>query len=150
MGWAMNEQKKTLPICSTCPWLKVNQGKRHKNSWYSLKNLRRLWAGLRSGNAPGMVCHSSDPDNINYGGDKTIKEGVRRECGGAILLVCLHLNEGSKLDKEQYRRKYPLGLTTRGWAYWLERYLFGQLPAVEDRSSEVKIPFEGANPCPAK
>jgi hypothetical protein len=133
---------KMIRVCDTCPFLKVNHGKPHPAKWYSIKNLRRLWNGLRTGKAPGMVCHSSDPNNKDYGGDKNVKPGHEQECAGALILMIRHANEYGRLSKLAYKVKYPLGLTLRALATFVEAQLFGQLPSVEDRSAEVGLPWE--------
>lgn len=110
--------------CAHCPWRKSNRGKRHPDGWYSKQNLRRLWAGLRSGDAPGMTCHPTDLRNPLPKGSKPVPDGtVARECAGALLLVTRELREVERLDKEdraiEYFRLRPYGLTRAGIMHWL-------------------------------
>jgi hypothetical protein len=68
--------------CQACPWLTKNHGKRHPEKYYSDANRRRLWGGMRTGDAPGMTCHPTDPEN------QPIRDDVRtRECTGAWILL---------------------------------------------------------------
>jgi hypothetical protein len=83
----MNDEKPTPRVCATCPWRTANHGKPHPAKWYSIANLRRLWNGLRTAKAPGMICHSTDPKNVEYGGDAPVKPGHEMECGGALYLL---------------------------------------------------------------
>jgi hypothetical protein len=110
-----------LKVCDTCPWLLKNQGKRHKAGWFTVKNLRRLWAGLRSGNATGMVCHASDPNNKDYGGDANIKPGHEAQCGGSVVLLIKNLNA---LEAKEPQPITP-PLTRGGIAVCLNKILFG-------------------------
>ena len=111
--------------CAHCPWRKSNQGKRHAGGWYTLKNLRRLWAGLRSGEAPGMTCHPTDPNNPLPEGFKEVsKETETKECAGALLLVIRELKLIEKISKEdnsldRYFRERKRGLTKNGAAFWI-------------------------------
>lgn len=144
-GVESKAEGKLLTVCGTCPWLKVNHGKKHSAKWwYSLANLRRLWNGLRTGKAPGMVCHSTDPDSKEYGSEVNVKEtSEKRECAGAVILVIKHCNEMGDIGMPAYKAKWGktrLGMTLRGFRYWFERCLFGRLPRVEDRSAEVAEP----------
>ena len=68
--------------CAACPWLTANHRRPHPDGWYSDANRRRLWSGLRTGDAPGMTCHPTDPNNQPVG-----DHVVTRECTGAWLLV---------------------------------------------------------------
>lgn len=113
--------------CQYCPWRIANQGKRHPNGWYTKTNLRRLWAGLRTGEAPGMTCHPTDPNNlVPDSWPVKPKAGVTTvECSGALLLVQreLRLYERlvAKYDRaatKRYRVLHPRGLTTTGAFFW--------------------------------
>ena len=67
-------------------------------------NRRRLWSGLRTGDAPGMTCHPTDPEN------QPVKEAVRtRECTGAWLLL---LREMAALEASAGLADYRRG---RSW-----------------------------------
>lgn len=137
--------KKVVSICNTCPWVKANQGKRHAASWYSMKNLRRLWNGLRTGKAPGMICHSTDPMNQTYGGDAPVVSGHESECGGAVVLIIRNMNA---LNEKQPQPIQP-GLSKGAIAQWAERYFFGDgIPKVEskfDLIEEVGVPWDRKN-----
>lgn len=113
--------EKDLRICDTCPWRVVNHGKPHKAGWYRISNLKRLWAGLRSGRAPGMLCHSTDPKNTEYGGSAPIKPGHEAECGGAMFLLLRNINACGAGEPEPIQPP----LTKRCKAQLLERHLFG-------------------------
>lgn len=138
----MSEEKKCLRVCATCPWLKENHNKEHPAGWYKIENLKRLWNGLRKGDAPGIVCHSTDPKNIEYGGDKEITPGHESPCAGAMILMINHVNEASKTDMKEYKSRHSLPLTKGGIAVMIEKALSGQLPPVEDKSSEVGLPWD--------
>jgi hypothetical protein len=127
--------------CSTCPWLRSNFRKRHASGWYTLRNLRRLWNGLRSGKAPGMVCHATDPESQFYGSEKLVMPGTKLlECIGATLLIQRELVElGKAKDFRAYRRSRPFGLTIPGAGMWMERALFGHVP-VAAPTSDVCLP----------
>lgn len=134
----------TVRICDTCPWVRANQGKRHPAGWYRLSNLRRLWNGLRTGRAPGMICHSTDPENKEYGGCADIKPGHEAECGGAMALIARNLNA---LNAKQPQPVQP-PLTRTGIAHWVERYIFGGgLPTIESKfnpETEIGVPWQNA------
>ncbi len=111
--------------CATCPWLTENHGKRHPAGWYRASNLRRLWNGLRSGRAPGMICHSTDPRNTDYGGSQPVSPGHERECIGATTLIQRELTilEQYK-DFRDYRQDRPMGFTRTGLGVWIEKIIF--------------------------
>lgn len=142
-GGAAMRDKPSVRVCDSCPWLKSNHGKPHPAGWYKTANLVRLWNGLRTARAPGMVCHSSDPQSAEYGSTKTVHPDVKpRECAGALILVIRHCNEAGKtahLSCYQTLHKRPL--TRAGLRHWVERYIFGGIPAVDDyRTDEVQEP----------
>lgn len=98
--------------CAACPWRTANHRKPHPDGWYSDANRRRLWSGLRTGEAPGMTCHPTDPENQPVG-DKT----VTKECAGAWLIIareCAALNEAQSIA--EYRRGRKLAMTREGLA----------------------------------
>lgn len=106
--------------CSACPWRTSNQGKRHPDGWYTKKNLRRLWAGLRRGER--MTCHPTDPTNPLPEGSRAVPEGTTtRECTGGLIVIqreMQRLNDsyvagGSYGD---YHALHPRGLTRIGGA----------------------------------
>jgi hypothetical protein len=128
---------KTLRVCETCPFMLTNHRQRHDAGWYTVGNLRRLWNGLRTGKAPGMVCHSTDPDSKYYGGKGDIKPGKKAECAGALLLILTNMNAIAD-DRPQ---PHTPGLTKAAVANWAWKYLMRAIPAVEDRSADVGLPW---------
>lgn len=113
--------KPMLSPCAQCPWRKSNQGKPHPDGWYSKANLLRLWNGLRSGDAPGMTCHPTDPTNpLPEGWKEVPKETERRECAGSLILIIRELKVLEK-EQENYRKISPgrRGLTPEGIAHWV-------------------------------
>lgn len=98
--------------CAACPWRTVNHRKPHPDGWYTDANRKRLWNGLRTGNAPGMTCHPTDPLNQPVG-DST----VTRECTGAWLIIareCHDLEEAKSIAV--YRKDRKLAMTRDGLA----------------------------------
>jgi len=116
--------------CDACPWRKSNQGKRTSGGWYTKRNLRRLWAGLRTGEAPGMTCHPTDPDNPpSDAGAQAPEDAQTKECYGSVLLVVRELKVAEGLHAEHqertaqvYRKVRPKGLTRAGIAHWIFRF----------------------------
>jgi len=137
-------EKPCLKICAGCPWLKANHGQPHPAKWYSLANLRRLWNGLRTGKAPGIICHATDPNSTDYGSTVKIKDSSEpKPCGGALLTVMRHVNEANRLGIQEYIAKWGrYGLNLRGLRFWVEQHCFGMIPAVENRAEEVAAPDE--------
>lgn len=78
-----------LPLaCAHCPWRISNQGKQHPHNFYAKSNLRRLWNGLRTGEAPGMSCHPTDPHMAEYEGyEATADREETHECAGSVILL---------------------------------------------------------------
>ncbi|MCM0619801.1 hypothetical protein [Nocardioides bruguierae] len=109
----------TKSPCQACPWLTANQGKHTPDGWYTKANLRRLWAGLRTGEAPGMTCHPTDPDNpVSEAGIaaglKAAPEGaVTRECAGSIILQQREVDLFQRVDGDfaTYRSGRPGAMT---------------------------------------
>lgn len=127
-------------VCDTCPWRKANHAKEHPAGWYRISNLRRLWAGLRSGKAPGMICHSTDPANKEYGGNADIAPGHEAECGGALMLVIRNFQAVNAGQPQPIRPPF----TRRGAAHWIERHLFGGGISVDCKFpiEEIGVPWE--------
>jgi hypothetical protein len=139
----------TVGVCATCPWRIANHGKPHPAKWYAIKNLRRLWNGIRTGEAPGMICHSTDAESAEYGSTKPAPAtATPRECGGVILLVRREVNLLNRTPKwADYRRARGRdALTKSGLAYWVNRHIFGAMegrpiPAVTvDDESAIGLP----------
>jgi hypothetical protein len=131
--------------CANCPWRLSNQGKRHPSGWYTKRNLRRLWQGLKRGEA--MSCHPTDPNNPvgpedEAAGHRPAPEGMDpRECAGALVLVQREVEvfqavarqrdeeePGAKDGLRAYRRLRPRGMTQEGLAEVVSRVLFGGTP----------------------
>lgn len=124
--------------CALCPWRLSNAGTRHPHGFYSKRNLARLWAGLRSANAPGMTCHPTDPRMAEFEGyERTAGAAETRECAGAIVLLVRELMRFQAItldpDREEtalraYRREQPRGLTQDGLAAVVWRFVAGGTP----------------------
>ena len=96
--------------CAACPWLTANHGRHHPEGWYSEANRRRLWAGLRTGEAPGMTCHPTDPCN-----QPVADHVVTKECYGAWLLIAREINAFQAADSwSAYRTGRKLAMTKEG------------------------------------
>lgn len=117
-------------VCATCPWRKSNHGKPHPANWYRESNLRRLWNGIRRGQARGMVCHSTDPEAADYGSTKPVPETAQpRECGGALVLVIREVEvlNGCQNFAEYRMKRGKDGMTRPALRQWLNRYVFGAM-----------------------
>lgn len=106
-----SRRKKFAPAtspCGQCPWRTENQGTRHRDGWYTKKNLRRLWAGLRRGER--MTCHPTDPDNP---GGRVLPDSVTtKECAGAQILVQRELHRLGELIEANVPDPWGVYLTT--------------------------------------
>lgn len=99
--------------CAACPWLTANHRRRHPEGWYTDANRRRLWNGLRTGDAPGMTCHPTDPLN------QPVRDGIcTRECAGAWTLLArewrdfeIATHHGAAMVEYRRGRRLPM---TRG------------------------------------
>lgn len=135
--------------CQDCPWRKSNQGKPHSHGWYTIQNRRRLWAGLRTGEAPGMTCHPTDPNNDVPDGHRTPPKGSQaKECAGALLLVQRELNRFQKDPKGYCKARGRRGLSKEGIAWWgFSRCALAGTPLGGDSMPMIKedpdILFEG-------
>ncbi len=134
--------------CEACPWRIANRGRRTSGGWYTLANLRRLWNGLRSGAAPGMTCHQTDPVNPPSDDGRRAPAGTEtKECAGALLLVAREIAVLNRLANthgvrglDEYRRRRPKGLTKHGIIAWATRSTFGGTPF-----GGIKLPASIAN-----
>lgn len=113
--------KPACPLpCSECPWRTSNQGTHHPGGWYTAKNLKRLWAGLRRGES--MSCHPTDVNNPLPPGFDEVPEGVQaHECTGGLILQQRELMvlqdpfEAFHMTPVQhYRKTRPFALTAQG------------------------------------
>lgn len=134
----------TRQPCAHCPWRISNQGKPHPDGWYTKKNLRRLWVGMRRGER--MTCHPTDPDNpvtpkAIARGYKPAPENARtNECAGALILqqreymrfqaIVESLSPTERIGDamRRYRAAHPRGLTRDGLVALVERAMFGGSP----------------------
>lgn len=124
--------------CSACPWRLSNQGQPHPHDFYTAANLRRLWQGLRSGDAPGMTCHPTDARMAEFEGyEDTADRDEAHECQGALVLVMrevmrfqaitiavdIEKEQGATLRRDEALRRYraesPKGLTREGLGEWV-------------------------------
>lgn len=116
--------------CKDCPWRTSNQGKRHKDGWFTKANRDRLWAQMRRGES--MTCHMTDQDNPVPEGYKTVPEtATTHECAGALILQqreFMKLQEECEADIPTYRKRWPRGLTKDGIMTILHRHLYGGQP----------------------
>lgn len=127
--------------CGACPWRTENQGKRHQHGFYTKKNLRRLWAGLRRGEA--MTCHPTDPRMAEFDGyEKCADASKTKECTGSIILVQRELQRAADICERPevetdgfkvYRREHPKGLTIDGIMENISRTLYGGVPLIGGR-----------------
>ncbi len=96
-------------LCAACPWRTTNHGRRHPDGWYTKANLKRLWAGLRTGEATGMTCHPTDPVNPAPTGRPLAKapDGADfYECAGAHAIRQVEIRLLEECDSfEEYRRR---------------------------------------------
>lgn len=121
-------------VCAACPWLTANHGKRKPAYYYTKANRRRLWNGLRTGQAPGMTCHPTDPEN------QPVSEHVTtRECAGALQLIAreLHyLNQAG--DPRVYAKNRPVPLTRQGIMIIADRMIFGRWRNLYNTTIDVR------------
>ena len=115
------------PVCPQCPWRTANHGKRSRGSFYTKRNLRRLWNQIRGG---GKIqsCHLTDPshpDHIEAGASPDAKV---HECTGSIILVIREIDKLREIAQgepvtpehvELYLEQNPDGIKRRGMPYWL-------------------------------
>lgn len=108
-----------LSPCKGCPWRTENHGKPHPDGWYTKANVKRLWSGLRTGEAPGMSCHPTDPNNpvsekAQGAGYKEAPEHSEvRECAGSVILQMREVDLFQRADGDftAYRRGRPGAMT---------------------------------------
>ncbi len=105
--------------CAACPWRISNHGRPHPDGWYDADNLARLWDGLRTGEAPGMTCHPTDPQNPAPTGrpDAKADDGADfYECTGAhtVRQVEIRTLESSKNYADYVQRTQKPAMTREG------------------------------------
>jgi len=70
-----------------------------------------------------MVCHSTDSENKEYGGDADIREGIKTECGGSLVMIIRNVN---CLNAGKPQVDTP-PISRNGLRYWVNRVLFGKV-----------------------
>lgn len=85
----MSTRHYTRP-CKTCPFRASNVGKVEPRKWFTVKNLLRIWNGVRRGKAPGMLCHRTDVNAADYGMKPAPPGTVAQECAGLLVVVARH------------------------------------------------------------
>lgn len=145
-----------LAPCKGCPFLRANQGKRTKGGFYTVKNLRRLWHGVRTGET--MICHATDPNAYETGSPAEpkpgqIKEGGERVCLGALFLYKREEALMAELEDFKLYRKDPRSatpaMTREGFLRVIEAVMFGGTPLgsgikflMPDMTADVALPWE--------
>lgn len=144
--------------CSGCPWRvsvreQAARGERpDPHGFYERRNIRRLWDGLRKGDAPGMSCHPTDERMADFDGFAPPEGAEFRECTGSLIVMQreMKLLEAEMVDKTasnpigEYQRKRGRGgaLTRSGIAGFMDRLIFGGgYTAVDLDDSDVQVPF---------
>jgi len=151
----MSDEEKVTPPCKGCPFLRSNHGKRTKEGFYTQKNLRRLWSGIRNGER--MICHATDPNAHESGSPAypkpgQIKEGNERVCLGALVLwkreeaLLIEAGGMSKYKKHPKSAKPPMNI--EGFAVVANDAIFGKVfggPKIDylapDMSADVGLPW---------
>lgn len=142
--------------CAHCPWRLENQGKPHPDGFYRASNLRRLWAGLKDGEA--MSCHPTD-DRMNEYASMNVPETAQvRECTGANVLVERELYRFQEACKEAEARGEQAGgfrayralrgprMTRSGLAEYAWRLIAGGKMAAELSRPNLNDPDVGYPP----
>lgn len=134
-----NESSHPETPCDRCPWRLSNHGRRTKWGFYTKRNRRRLWNGIRRGNP--QSCHPTDPSHPDH-----VEAGAKpgsepKECPGAVIVAMRELqkiasysDDGETIDVDAwraYQSDNPQGMTRDGLIYWgVERYQFAGMPFV--------------------
>jgi hypothetical protein len=156
--------------CKDCPWRIENHGRRSSGGFFTVANRKRLWNGLRTGEAPGMTCHGTDPRKKTAAEheewDETAGAEATHECAGSVAVVQRELlifqniaeglPEGAKAGRALtiYRKMRPRGMTRGGFAEWISRVAFGGTPLARamrqpteeflDQPVSNGLPWDGA------
>lgn len=142
--------------CKGCPFLRENQGKKTDGGFYSVKNLRRLWSGVRQGET--MICHATDPNAHESGSpahpkEGQIKPGNERVCLGALFLFKREEQLMGGLGSFKQYAKHPRAakppMTKMGFLRVVEAVMFANTPLgctiewlMPDMSANVGLPWE--------
>lgn len=167
----MSTNKPCRRPCATCPWrgkvrndpafAKIETSADGETiKWYSLKNLRRLWRGLRDGTH--MSCHATDENNPRPDGWKPIpKDTEMKVCIGAVILMqreVMRFQEACESSPKKqglkiYRQQHPKGISRDGMTVLADELIFGgplreERPDLneEDISHPDLVPWETKQP----
>lgn len=152
----MSDLKAAQSPCQACPWRVENHGVRTPDGWYTKANLKRLWNGLRSGEAPGMSCHPTDPRNPLSDEQKVAgyKEAPGhsevRECAGSVILMQRELmlfqevvNSGGSYSEYRRQSQSPMRkqalLVVAMRASGLPTFMTGGAPMRQDHDLTEKV-----------
>ena len=140
--------------CPQCPWRKDNQGKRHKNGFYTKQNLTRLWNGCRKGDTHS--CHLTDPSHPHHIEAGAPENAKAKECPGVVILAIREMKKATEANNEmtpasidRYLAARSKGLSKDGLLYWgVQRYLMGgvpvmggpKLPVVDHEDEAIGLP----------
>lgn len=131
--------------CAHCPWRISNQGTPHPHGFFDKANIRRLWDGLRKGDAPGMSCHPTDPRMAEFEGYEGTSDKTMHECAGSLIVIARELArfkahcydvereeaDGAKFRHgealRRYRRENRNGMTHEGLAEMAWMVATGQI-----------------------
>lgn len=92
--------------CALCPWRISNQGTPHPHGFYDKANIKRLWDGIRRGDAPGMSCHPTDPRMAEFEGYEETAERTRtHECMGSWVMVAREMERFQAICKAVEREQ---------------------------------------------
>lgn len=146
--------------CPQCPWRTANQGKKHFASFYSKKNLTRLWNQIRRGGGE-QSCHLTDPSHPAHIRAGASKDAVVKECPGSVILVMREMDTMASMSADPsqrriddqavmtYLRERKGGLTKSGILYWCYQrlHLSGvpriggpKLPEVNIDDTDIGLP----------
>lgn len=141
MATVTTKHLNTLPHlkrpCEQCPWRLENQGKRHFGSFYSKKNLTRLWNQVRRGEGI-QSCHMTDPSHPDHIRAGTKATAEPRECPGSVIVVRREIEQMANAAHEvthagvtAYLKNRKRGLTKQGVLFWvISRLQMGGVPFI--------------------
>lgn len=111
--------------CEQCPWRRSNQGKRHFGSFYSKKNLTRLWNQVRNGQGV-QSCHLTDPSHPDHIVAGAKESSEPRECPGSVILVMREIHQMKDAEGVvsnegvlAYLKRRKKGITKMGVVGWI-------------------------------
>lgn len=118
-----------LAACKSCPFRKVNHGKRVPKYMYTEANIRRLWAGASQGER--LACTEVASAE---------KRGEMRECAGLLILIARHLRALDSYASARYQHLATIPLNANGIARWTSR--LAQDSTLVPTGNEVTISLE--------